>query len=178
MGQISLDDVADEAGVGRPVIHGYFADVRELQAAVYQRVARGIAESAKDVVQTDLDLPLEERMRRNTDAWLDFVEANRAALIVLLWSDGPADASLAGLKDEVTEAMIDRVLINHLGTTEVPEAVRFVLRSFGGRVGAALREWLLLGRATRAQTHALLTAGLLSTIQQVVPAVLESSDRT
>ena len=116
-------------------------------------------------------------MRRNADAWLDFIEANRSALTVLLWSDWPTDPSVDALRDDVAEAVIDRVLINHLGTADVPEPIRFVLRAFGGMVQAALREWLVLGRATRAQTHALITASLLSMMQRVVPAVLDAADQ-
>lgn len=177
--EVTIGDVAVAAGVDRATVRERFGSMRELYVAVYLAVASDLADAAKSVVRTDLDdLPQEEIVRRNAAALLDFVETHRSALAVFLWRDGPEDPAIEALRDEVTETMIDRALINNLGTADVPESVRFVLRAHAGLFEAALREWLVRGRADRAEVEALFVAGVLSAVQRVAPAVVAATERT
>jgi AcrR family transcriptional regulator len=164
--QVNVADVASAAGVARPLIHHYFGSKRGLYLAVAQRFAAD-AGAGIEMVQ---DAPLEELVPRNVDAWLGYFEANRVAVTALLWSEGP-EPGIDDLFDRAREAVIDSMAINHFGTSEVPESVRFVLRGYTGLVRSAMREWLLLERATREEVRALMINSLFCLVREVIPTI-------
>ena len=164
--QVSVADVATAAGVARPLIHHYFGSKRGLYVAVAARFA---AEAGTGIEMVD-DVPLSELVPRNVDAWLDYFENNRAAVTALLWSEGP-DPALDELFDRAREGVIDNMVMNHFGTSEVPESVRFVLRAYTGLVRSAMREWVVLGRATRDEVRTLMIEALFCLVRDVTPAL-------
>jgi hypothetical protein len=74
------------------------------------------------------------------------------------------------------DGIVDRMLVNHFGSTEVPPQVRLVLRAFTGMGQVAVADWLGGERATRAEVHALLTRGLLTLLQEALPAVIAAGE--
>ena len=69
---VNMADVASAAGISRALVNHYFGSKREL----YIETLHAVTDAAPNVVRTDLDLPVEEMVARNTDAGLDHVEAN------------------------------------------------------------------------------------------------------
>jgi hypothetical protein len=69
------------------------------------------------------------------------------------------------------------MLTNHLGTTEVPRAVRMALRAYTGLYEVAVAEWLHAGRMTREEVRIVITRGLFAVLEHVVPALLEAERR-
>lgn len=163
----SVGDVAEEAGVTRGLVHHYVGGREALALAV----AESLVDQAPALVRTGLDLPVHEMVARNVDAWLDHWEAHRDGLDALLHDDASGGV-LSAAFDRAREAIIDRVLLNHLGTTEAPPAVRLVLRGYTALSLAACAEWLRHGRAGRDEVHALLTHGLLALLRDVTPEVV------
>jgi hypothetical protein len=49
--------------------------------------------------------------------------------------------------------VVDTMIANHFGTTDVSRAVRLVFRAYTGMVQAAVADWLVYGRATRARSR-------------------------
>ena len=64
---VNMADVASAAGISRALVNHYFGSKREL----YIETLHAVTDAAPNVVRTDLDLPVEEMVARNTDAWLD-----------------------------------------------------------------------------------------------------------
>jgi hypothetical protein len=83
------------------------------------------------------------------------------------------DPRLAEIVDQARETVVDRILINQLGTTEVPPEVRLMLRGYLGLFEAVAREWLVRGRTTRAQALVLLTRTLIVMVREVLPVLAE-----
>jgi len=153
--EVTVADVAREAGVARTLVHHYFGGKPELELAV----AEDMIARAVEVLRIDPAIPVSELATANIDAALDYFDGNRWALAMLVTGDGRS-AALDALIDRVREVAIDRILINHLGTSEVPPRARLLLRGYGGLVRVALREWLVVGRADREEARALMVDGL------------------
>jgi hypothetical protein len=122
---------------------------------------------------------LEDMVKRNANAVLDYYSANRQLLLEIAPSpDRGRDPEIAALAESAREAAVDRVVSNHFGDSPAPPEVRLVIRSFLGLVEEASREWLLRRRATRAQLEALLTEAMLALMRDALPAVMEAGKRT
>jgi len=168
---VHIDAIARDADASRALINHYFGDKRGL----YVAVAREIAARTPSVVRADLDLSVEEVVAANTDAWLDLLESNRETSLMFLGA-GPIgrDPELEALQDELRDQMSDRILANHLGTTDIPPAAHLAMRAATGLMERAARDWVTGKGATRDQTHAIIVQGILAVVRHVIPAVLEA----
>jgi hypothetical protein len=129
-------------------------------------------------VRADLDLSVEDMVAANTDAWLDLVEANRETSLMFLGA-GPTgrDPELEALQDELRDRMADRILTNHLGTTDIPPAAHLTMRAATGLMERAVRDWATRKAATRDQTHTIIVHSILAVVRHVLPAVLETDTK-
>src|SRR5690606_20394009 len=108
---------------------------------------------------------------RNVRAWLDFMEGNRD--LVFTVAAGTAldrDPEVAELIDALRDRVVERMLANHFRDgAEPPPAARIVLRAYTGMAQVAVFDWLAARRSTRAQVEALMTAGLLAAVREILP---------
>jgi len=166
---VSLGDVAREAGVSRSLVSHYFGSKRGL----FVEVMRAFAAAAPEAVRTDRSLPVDRMVAANVEAWLDFAEEHRETAIAMSGIGALGrDPELQTLVEEVREQVVDRMLLNHIGTTEVPREMRIALRAYTGLYEVAVAEWLHARRMTRAEVHILITRGLFAILDDVVPALL------
>jgi AcrR family transcriptional regulator len=172
---VSMSDVATAAKVTRGLVHHYFGSKREL----YVEVVRSLLGDVPVLIGPDEASSLEDMVKRNANAVLDYYSANRQLLLEIAPSpDRGRDPEIAALAESAREAAVDRVVSNHFGDSPAPPEVRLVIRSFLGLVEEASREWLLRRRATRAQLEALLTEAMLALMRDALPAVMEAGKRT
>jgi AcrR family transcriptional regulator len=75
--QVTMDAVADEAGISRALLYRYFPGKTVLFASVYQRAADRLL----DRVRLDSGAPLEGQIVAGLDAHLDYFVANRNAVL-------------------------------------------------------------------------------------------------
>ena len=167
--EASTAEIAREAGVTRGLVHHYFGTKRELYLAVVAELAASLPE----VVRTDLgDLPPEEMVAANANAWLDAIERERELWLALLGVEVVGrDPEVEALMSAARDAAIDRMVQNQARGAEPPPQLRLILRSYLGAAEAAVREWAMYGRATREQVHTVMTGTLLAMVTQVLPAV-------
>jgi AcrR family transcriptional regulator len=172
---VSMSDVATAAKVTRGLVHHYFGAKREL----YVEVVRSLLGDVPVLIGPDEASSVEEMVKRNANAVLDYYSANRELLLAIAPSpDRGRDPEVAALAESAREAAVDRVVSNHFGDSPAPPEVRLVIRSFLGLVEEASREWLLRRRATRAQVEALLTQAMLALMRDALPAVMAAGKRT
>jgi AcrR family transcriptional regulator len=169
---VNMADVAEAAGISRALVNHYFGSKREL----FIETLREVTAKAPTVVRTDLNLPIEETVSRNADAWLDHVEANTNTSLAIagigpLEGDPEAQEMMTEIRDEV----INRMVLNHFGDMEIAPTVRLAFRAYTGLFDVAARDWLIAGRATREQVHALLVECLLAIVREAAPK-LEAID--
>ena len=173
--EVSLGEVAREAGVSRSLVSHYFANKRGL----FVEVMRRFAAAAPEAVRTDRSLPVDEMVAANVDEWLDFAEDHRETAIAMAGIGALGrDPELQVLVEEIRERVVDRMLLNHVGTTDVPREMRIALRAYTGLYEVAVSEWLHAGRMTRDEVRILITRGLFAILNDVVPALLERPARS
>mgnify|MGYP001065108259 CR=1 FL=1 len=170
---VQLAEVASAAGASRALVNHYFGDKRGL----YLAVARAIAERTPKAVRLDLDVDVEEMVARNTEAFLDLVEASPYAARTFLGA-GPFgdDPEIEALQDTLRDRLVERILVNHLGTTEIPPAALLAMRAATGLMERAASDWVRGKGTTREQVHAIVAEGILAFVRHVLPAVLAAGD--
>lgn len=172
--EVSLGLVAREAGVSRSLVSHYFGSKRGLVI----EVMRAFAGAAPEAVRTDRELPVDEMVAANVDAWLDYAEEHRETTIAMSGVGALGrDPELQALVEEVRERVVDRILINHFGSTDVPRELRIALRAYTGLYEVAVSDWLHAGRVTRDEVRLLITRGLFAVLSDVVPALLAAQER-
>lgn len=166
---VSLGDVAEAAGVSRSLVSHYFANKRGL----FVEVMRSFATAAPEAVRTDRSLPVEEMVAANVESWLEVAERHRETAIAMAGIGALGrDPELQVMVEEIREQVVDRMLLNHVGTTDVPREMRIALRAYTGLYEVAVSEWLHAGRMSREEVRILITRGLFAILNDVVPALL------
>jgi AcrR family transcriptional regulator len=164
---LTLDSVAERAGVTRNLIYHYFPRGRtDLALAV---VARAGEELTRDWL-TDADVPMEQRLAENFTRF--FEHAFEPSQIWLAHRHGRAlgDPEVDALGDRYRAIIVRAVALNHFGTEEPGEVADAALRSylaFGERV---LDEWREQG-LDRSRAYALLADTLLTVVESVRDSV-------
>ncbi|WP_171162196.1 TetR/AcrR family transcriptional regulator [Streptomyces sp. I05A-00742] len=122
---VSLDDVAEAAGISRPLVYHYFAGKQSLYEATLRRAADDLTE----LLTASREVPPGEGLLAVAGRFLDFVEEHGTGRFTLLRGHPE-------LIDEVREAAYGQ-LLGHLGV-ETP----------GPRLEVVLRSWISLAETT------------------------------
>ncbi|MBL7500634.1 TetR/AcrR family transcriptional regulator [Frankia sp. CNm7] len=167
--QVSMTEVAREAGVARGLVNHYFGTKRELYLEVVRRmVMLPYADSIGPMRG-----PLKRRVDHSVTWFLDTVSAYGPTFVAVTGAGGVGD-------DPEVEQIIDEA--DDLAAGKVLEAVGFaaqldderqraVLRAYGGLARAAIREWIRRGTLTREDVHLLLSNALTSIVRDVLPGM-------
>ena len=168
---VSTSDIAAAAGVARPLINHYFGGKREL----YLEVVRQMMIVPAPVVESLPDEPMERRLEIGIERWIEVVERNRDAWLTVIGPEAAGrDPEIERIMLEADEIAADRVLAAALMTdvAEGREQLRAMIRSYGGMVRAASREWLIRGTLERAELRTFLVESILVLLKVTYPAVL------
>ena len=160
---VSTTELAAKAGVARGLINHYFGTKREL----YLEVVRRMVTIPRFAVEQLPDGPLEERVTAAVDWFLDGVSRNSKAWLAATGAIGN-DPEVERILAAADENAADRVL-EATGLAADAVALRAMVRSYGGMVKSAAREWLLRKALTRDQVRLLLTTTLLALIRDAAP---------
>lgn len=159
---VSTTELAAQAGVARGLINHYFGTKRDL----YLEVVRRMVTIPRIAVEQLPAGPLETRVTAAVDWFLEGVSRNSKAWLAATGAIG-RDPEIERILDEADETAADRIL-DATGLADVPE-LRAMVRSYGGMVKAATREWLVRKDLTRDQVHTLLSTTLLTVVREVAP---------
>lgn len=173
---VSTSDIAKAAGVARPLINHYFGGKREL----YLEVVRQMVIVPAPVVENLPDTTMEHRLTIGVEHWLDVVERNRAAWLTAIGHEAVGrDPEVEQILREADEIAADRVLEAALmtGVTEGREELRAMIRSYGGMLRTASREWLIRGTLDREQLRTFLTDSILHLLKVTYPMLLAGLQR-
>lgn len=151
-GDVSLDDVAEKAGVTRGLINHHFGTKRDLYVAVVEQI---LVIEAFPVPEYIHGMTLRERLEQSVREWLDGIERNRDLWIDSIRAQGIGDAKIVGLVEEAREKAARRLAaVIGAGPADAlaPEELA-MLRVFEGLAEAAVVQWLDYGRLSRAQAE-------------------------
>src|SRR5690349_6167094 len=119
---LSLDDVAAEAGISRGLLFHYFPTKTDFYLACIAAAGRRMLRTTAP----DEDLPGEEQVEMVTRLMVEQIERRRDFYLALVHGHGVADPRVSEVMDSVRDGSTDRV-VAALG---VPEAQRDVVRAW------------------------------------------------
>lgn len=165
--EVSLEQIADAAGITRGLIGHYFGTKRELYVEVVRRLMRIPEIPVPAYVQ---GATTRSRLEESMGDWLDTIERNRDLYLTAMSLTGVADPEIAAIVEDARETAALR-LAEVIGLTPLdglrPEVLG-LLRSWEALAEGAVRQWLEYGRLTRDQVRGLMvetaaraSAGLL-----------------
>ncbi|MFF3936677.1 TetR/AcrR family transcriptional regulator [Streptomyces phaeofaciens] len=136
---VSLDDVAEAAGVSRPLVYRYFPGGKQ---QLYEAALRSAAEELRHCFDEPHDGPLLPRLGRALDRYLAFVGRHDAGFSALLQGGSVVETSrTTAIVDGVRRAAAEHIY-SHLGVTGPGPRLRMTVRMWITAVEAASLIWL------------------------------------
>ncbi|MEU9096882.1 helix-turn-helix domain-containing protein [Streptomyces sp. NPDC048361] len=136
---VSLDDVAEAAGVSRPLVYRYFPGGKQ---QLYEAALRSAADELELCFSEVHSGPLTQRLTRALDRYLAFVDQHDAGFSALLQGGSMAETSrTTAIVDEVRRAAAEQILV-HLEVADPGPRLRMMVRTWIAAVEAASLIWL------------------------------------
>ncbi|MFE7513789.1 TetR/AcrR family transcriptional regulator [Streptomyces sp. NPDC057540] len=136
---VSLDDVAEAAGVSRPLVYRYFPGGKQ---QLYEAALRSSADALNRCFAEPRTGPPTERLGRVLDRYLAFVDEHDAGFSALLRGGSVAETSrTTAIVDEVRRAAAEQILV-HLGAGRPGPRLGMLVRTWIAAVEAASLIWL------------------------------------
>ncbi len=167
---LSIDTLAQVAGISRGLLYHYFSSKRDFHLAVLRRMAdRVIAITAPAE-----DLPALEQLVRSLEAYVDFVRANHESYVSFVRAAAAGDEEFHRIYEEARAALTDRIfvqaggeLLADLGIVDSP-AVRLMVRGWSASVEDVVLSWLDDDRGIAEEQLLQMLASSLATTASVV----------
>jgi len=136
---VSLDEVAEAAGVSRPLVYRYFPGGKQ---QLYEAALRSAADELEQCFDEPREGPLLIRLSRALDRYLAFVDEHDAGFSALLQGGSVVETSRTGaIVDGVRRAAAEHIL-SHLRTGEPGPRLRMTVRMWISAVEGASLIWL------------------------------------
>ncbi|EKX65512.1 TetR/AcrR family transcriptional regulator [Streptomyces ipomoeae] len=140
---VSLDDVAEAAGVSRPLVYRYFPGGKQ---QLYEAALRSAAEELEHCFDEPAVGSLTSRLARALDRYLAFVDGHDAGFSALLQGGSVVETSRAtAIVDGVRRAAAEHIL-RHMEVSEPGLPLRMTVRMWITSVEAASLIWLDEGK--------------------------------
>ncbi|MBC9711307.1 TetR family transcriptional regulator [Streptomyces sp. TRM66268-LWL] len=137
--EVSLDDVAEAAGVSRPLVYRYFPGGKQQLYEAALRSAADVLEQCFDEPPTG---PLTERLGRALDRYLAFVDSHDTGFAALLQGGSVVSTSrTTAIVDEVRRAAAASIL-GHMPVGTPGPRLHLLVRTWISAVEAASLIWL------------------------------------
>ncbi|MEU0651061.1 helix-turn-helix domain-containing protein [Streptomyces albogriseolus] len=137
--EVSLDDVAEAAGVSRPLVYRYFPGGKQ---QLYEAALKSAADELRDCFDEPQVGPLLPRLTRAVERYLAFVGRHDAGFSALLQGGSVVETSrTTAIVDGVRRAAAEHIL-RHLGVDEPGPRLRMTIRMWITAVEAASLIWL------------------------------------
>lgn len=165
--ELSIDVLAEEAGVSRGLLYHYFGGKVDFHEAVVRRAADDLIAATAPPSGGD---PL-ERLLASMAAYVDYVVANHAGYVSLVKAAAGGNERLRRIYDEARAALTERIFAEDAQGELVPdtEAAHLVVRGWSAMVEDVVLTWTAdPGEVTRAQLLDII-AGSLPALVGVLP---------
>lgn len=151
-GEVSLDDIAERAGIARGLINHHFGTKRDLYVEVVRRI---MAVPEIPVPEYVHGQTLRERLDVAVDTWLAAIERNRDIWLDSVQTSGMGDPEIARITEEARETGAMRVAqVMGLGPVQDLSPERMgLLRAWEALAEALVRQWLEYRRLTKQQVR-------------------------
>ena len=154
----AMDDIADRAGVSKPVLYQHFPGKRELYLALLDEHVSGLAERVREAMAGTDDNS--ERVVGTVRAYFEFIDAEGEAFRLVFESDLRNDADVRAVVDRGTEVCVEAIAeVIAADTGADPERALMLAAGRTGLAETSARWWLpRKGTVSRDEAISLLTA--------------------
>jgi AcrR family transcriptional regulator len=140
---VSLDDVAEAAGVSRPLVYRYFPGGKQ---QLYEAALGSAADELQECFDEPRKGPLLPRLSRALDRYLAFVDEHDAGFSALLQGGSVVETSpTTAIVDGVRRAAAEHIY-RHLGVADPGPRLRMTVRMWITAVEASSLIWLDEGK--------------------------------
>jgi len=167
---LSIDVLADEAGISRGLLYHYFAGKREFHLAVLRRMADRVVAITAPPSEGE---PLSQLVT-SLAAYVDFVTENRIAYVSFVRAAAAGDEEFRRIHEEARAALTDRIfdhagrdVLAGLGLVDGP-ALRLLVRGWSAMVEDTVLSWLDDDRGIAREALLEMLAGTLVGVAGVV----------
>lgn len=156
--EVSIEALAQAAGISKGLLYHYFPTKRDYYAAALQQVAEDLLERTRQPPE----IPPLEKLDRGLDAYLDYVQQRAPAYVALMRGGIGSDPEIARIVEGIRSRFLERI-VEGMGT-EPPPLLRVALRGWIGFVEAASLDAIERGDLGRPELRSLLTGVLALTV--------------
>lgn len=140
----AMDDIAERAGVSKPVLYQHFPGKFELYLALIDEHTAELVERVRGALRSTTDN--KQRVEATLTAFFDFVEHEGEAFRLVFESDLRSNADVAERLDGALESCAELVGQVIAEDTDVsPDAARLMARGIVGYAEVSARYWLAQG---------------------------------
>ena len=157
--ELSIDLLAEEAGISRGLLYHYFGNKHAFHEAVVRRAADDLI--ARTAPPADGD-PL-ERLTVSVGAYLTYVEHNHEGYLSLVKGAASGNETMRAIYDEARFALTDRIFREGAEAAMIPDtpATRLVARGWVAMCEQLALSWVEEpGEVTRDELLAIMTGSL------------------
>ncbi len=155
----AMDDIADRAGVSKPVLYQHFPGKLDLYLALLEQAADQIISATRDALASTQDN--EQRVEATMQVFYDYIARDEGAFRLVFESDLTNEPAVREQVDRVTAICADEITAVIEADTGLPdEAARLVAVSLVGMAQVSARFWLQAGGEIPRQEAASLVSGL------------------
>ena len=155
----AMDDIADRAGVSKPVLYQHFPGKLELYLALLDQSCDTIIEACKDALASTDDNKL--RVTATVQVFYDYVAGARGAFRLVFESDLTNEDAVRARVDRVTHSCAEAIAeVIHEDTGLPGEQSRLLAVSLVGMAQVSARFWLDTAGEISQDDAATLVSGL------------------
>ncbi|MFG2885565.1 TetR/AcrR family transcriptional regulator [Streptomyces sp. NPDC048297] len=154
----AMDDIAERAGVSKPVLYQHFPGKLDLYLALLDQHCEALIQAVRGALASTTDN--KQRVRATMDAYFAYVEDDGGAFRLVFESDLTNEPAVRERVDKVTNECAEAICEVISEDTGLPRAESMLLASgLGGLAQVVARSWLHSDRAvSRDQAVQLLTS--------------------
>ena len=155
----AMDDIAERAGVSKPVLYQHFPGKLELYLALLDQSCDTIIEASKDALAATDDN--KQRVAATMHVFYDYVASAHGAFRLVFESDLTSEPAVRERVDRVTRECAEAITkVIHEDTGLPDEASRLLAVSLVGMAQVSARYWLAEDHEMSREDAAALIAGL------------------
>ena len=140
----AMDDIADRAGVSKPVLYQHFPGKLELYLALLDKHSEGLEQLVREALASTHDNT--ERVYATIAAYFEFVSRDGAAFRLIFESDLTNESAVRNRLDTVGLVCADAIAEVIAEDTSLPEADASLLgMALSGMAQVSARHWLAQG---------------------------------
>ena len=137
----AMDDIADRAGVSKPVLYQHFPGKRDLYLALLELQVTELTDRVRQAMSGTADN--RERVEGAVGAYFDFVDADGEAFRLVFESDLRNDEDVRALVDRGTRACVEAIAeVIAAETGADPERALLLASGLTGLAETSARWWL------------------------------------